>query len=95
MTTDTALHPWLAQFPGAGRHYITAWFGYAKSQGAKTPEGVLEIVARVCSRKLEWSMSASTEQLCEGVLLALVHQRPGALSYAATLLMGEKAIHGQ
>jgi hypothetical protein len=31
-------------------------------------------------------MSTSTEQLCQGVLLALVHQRPGALSYAATLL---------
>jgi hypothetical protein len=47
---------------------------------------VLEVVARVCGRKLEWSMSTSTEQLCAGVLLALVHQRPLALAYAQTLL---------
>jgi hypothetical protein len=60
MTADTTLHPWLAQFPTTGRHYITAWFGYARSQGAKTPEAVLEIVARVCARRLAWSMSPST-----------------------------------
>jgi hypothetical protein len=87
MTPETlTVHPWLAPFPAAGRHYITAWFGYAISQGAKSPEAVLQIVERVCSRKLEWSMSRSTEDLCRGVLLALVHQRPQALSYAATLL---------
>jgi hypothetical protein len=88
MTPETvpAVHPWLAPFSLAGRHYITAWFGYAVSQGAQTPEAVLQIVSRVCARKLEWSMSASTEDLCRGVLLALVHQRPLAEAYAATLL---------
>ena len=85
MTPET-VHPWLAQFPLAGRHYVIAWFAYARSQGAQTPEAVLQIVERVCSRKMEWSMSASTEALCRGVLLALVHQRPQALAYAQTLL---------
>lgn len=84
--TVPAVHPWLAQFPTAGRHYIVAWFGYARSQGAQTPEAVLQIVERVCARKLEWSMSASTETLCRGVLLALVHQRPLAEAYAQTFL---------
>lgn len=51
-------------------------------------EAVLQLVERVCSRKLAWSMSASTEQLCQGLLLALVHQRPAALDYARTLLAG-------
>jgi hypothetical protein len=83
---DSGVHPWLAQFAPAGRHYVIAWFNYSVSQRAQTPEGILEIVARVCSRKLEGSMSPSTEHLCQGVLLALVHQRPGALSYAQTLL---------
>ena len=79
-------HSWLSQFPAADRHYITAWFGYARSQGAQTPADVLQVVTRVCSRKLEWSMSRSTEALCQGVLLALVHQRPLAEAYAATFL---------
>jgi hypothetical protein len=91
MPDTLTVHPWLAQFPIAGRHYITAWFSYSVSQGAKTPEAVLQIVERVCSRKLVWSMSRSTEALCQGVLLALTHQRPGALSYAATLLPAPEA----
>jgi hypothetical protein len=43
--TLTALHPWLAQFPTAGRSYVVAWFGYAVSQGAQTPEGALAYAA--------------------------------------------------
>ena len=86
MPDTLTVHPWLAQFPGAGRHYITAWFGYAISQGAKSPEAILDIVARVAARKLELSMSTSTAALCQGVLLALVHQRAGALAYAQALL---------
>ena len=84
--TIPAVHPWLAQFTQARRAYVVAWFGYAVSQHAETPEAVLQVVQRVCARKLEWSMSASTTQLCQGVLLALVHQRPGALAYAQTFL---------
>jgi hypothetical protein len=86
MSDTLTLHPWVGSFPAASRPYITAWFGYALSQGCRTPEGILEIVERTCHRKLAWSMSASTEQLCRGVLLALVHQRAGALAYAQTLL---------
>jgi hypothetical protein len=84
--TVPTVHPWLAPFPAAGRHYITAWFAYSVSQGAQTPEAVLEIVTRLCNRKLEWSVSPSTETLCRGVLLALCHQRPGAVAYAQTFL---------
>ena len=83
---DVHTDAWLAHFPTASQPYVRAWFGYAVSQQAQTPEAVLEIVQRVCSRKLEWSMTASTEQLCQGVLLALVHQRREALAYAASLL---------
>jgi hypothetical protein len=78
--------PWLSQFPLAGQHYIRAWFSYGVSQGAQTADGVLQIVGRVCGRKLEWSMSTTTEQLCKDVLLALMHQRPLAEAYAQTLL---------
>jgi hypothetical protein len=86
--------PWLAQFPAAGRAYVTAWFAYARSQGAATPADILHVVRRVCSRKLEWSMSRSTEQLCRTVLLALVHQRPLAEQYAQTFLTRKEPADG-
>lgn len=88
MTSET--DPWLRQFDQARRAYIVAWFHYARSQHAETPEAVLAIVQRVCARKLEWAATSSTEQLCRGVLAALAHQRALALSYARVVLDAEK-----
>jgi hypothetical protein len=65
---------------------ISAWFAYALSQGARRPEVLVEMVGRVVAAKLEWSVSATSVQLCEATLAALAHRRGEALSYATALL---------
>jgi hypothetical protein len=82
----TTVHPWLAQFPAPAQPLVQAWFAYAVSQGAQTPDGLLEIVERIVSRKMDWSTTPETRQVCSMVLLALCHQRAGARAYAATCL---------
>ena len=82
----TTLDPWLSQFPAPAQPLVLAWFGYAASQRPQTPDGLLTIVERLVSRKLEWSIEPSTRQVCSRVLLALCHQRSAALAYATTLL---------
>ena len=85
MPDSLTIHPWLQQFSTVRRHYVTHCFADA-SHGAPSPEVVLEVVAQLCVERMERSTSRSTEELCKGVLLALIHQRPGALAYAQTLL---------
>jgi hypothetical protein len=51
-----------------------------------TPEDLLHRLAETVSRRLDWTPAKDTEALCEQVLLALVHQRPGARQCAASLL---------
>jgi hypothetical protein len=93
MDTETLpLDPWLRQFSPQAQPLVTAWFGYAVTQGAQSPEGVLEIVARVCGRKLEWSTTPATRELCSTLLLALCHQRAKARAYAASLLQQQELV---
>jgi hypothetical protein len=88
MTHDTAtdVHAWLRLFPDRDHYWLTAWFDYAIGQGARTPDGVLEIVQRVVDRKLAWTTSQTSETLCRATLLALVIHRQSALDYAKGLL---------
>ena len=90
-TIGTALHPWLAGFRPQERPLVRAWFGYAVTQGARRPEAILDLVQRVVSAKLDWSVSATSQTLCATTLAALVHRRTEALAYAATLLAGRPA----
>ena len=84
--TVTTLDPWLAGFRPADRHMIRAWFNYCISQGARRPEAVVDMVQRVVAAKLDWSVSATSQTLCETTLAALAHRRTQALTYATTLL---------
>jgi hypothetical protein len=93
MTTDAnhsglsvQLHPWLAAFRPQDQPMIRAWFGYGLSQGAKHPDTLVDMVQRVVSAKLDWSVSPTSITLCEVTLAALAHRRGEALSYAAQLL---------
>lgn len=65
------LDPWLSQFPPQDRPMIRAWFGYAVSQGSRRPEVVVEMVGRLISSKLAWSVSPTSITLCEATLAAL------------------------
>lgn len=85
MTKDR-LHPWLQAFLPHHRPVVRAWFGYAVSQGAKTPEAIVQVVQRLVSTKLEFSVSPTTTTLCEITLASLAHRRGEALAYAQTLL---------
>jgi hypothetical protein len=67
---------------------VRAWFAYAVSQGANRPEVIVDMVTRVVSAKLDWSVSTTSIVLCEATLAALAHRRPEALAYARTLLPG-------
>jgi hypothetical protein len=84
--TPARLDPWLSHFPALAQPLVTAWFAYAASQGAQTPDALLTIVERVVSHKLDWSTTLQTRHTCQMTLLALCHQRAGARAYAATLL---------
>ena len=77
---------WLAQFAPEAQPLIVAWFASAASQGPKTPEALLARVTRLVSRRLAWSVDPASREACASALLAVAHQRPGALTYAATLL---------
>jgi hypothetical protein len=81
-----ALHPWLAGFRPKDQPMIRAWFAYCLSQGARRPEAIVDMVQRVVSAKLEWSVTTTSQTLCETTLAALAHRRGQALAYAATLL---------
>ena len=91
MTPDVTLDPWLAQFPTQAQPLVIAWFAYAASQRPQTPDGLLAIVERVVSRKLDWSPTPETRQVCRTTLLALCHQRAGAWGYAGTFLAQKEA----
>ena len=84
--TASALHPWLAAFRPQDQPMIRAWFAYGLSQGCRTPESLVQLVSRLVSAKLAWSVSPTSTQLCEATLASLAHRRPEALAYAATLL---------
>ena len=88
METETvpARDPWLSQFPPEARPLISAWFHYGAGQGAQTPDALLAVVTRLVHNKLDWSTTPATRQVCSTMLLALCHQRAGALAYAATCL---------
>ena len=81
-----ALHPWLAAFRPQDQPMIRAWFSYAVSQGARRPEAVVEMVQRVVSAKLAWSVSPTSTQLCETTLAAHELHRVLAMDYARALL---------
>jgi hypothetical protein len=87
--TVPTLDPWLAQFPPQAQPLVSAWFHYGRTQGAATPEALVQIVERVIHRKLDWSITPQTRELCSTTLLALCHQRAGARAYAQTLLACE------
>jgi hypothetical protein len=89
MTPDTALHPWLQQFPAEAQPLIVAWFAYAAGHRPATPEGLLQVVERLVGHKLDWSTTPVSREACTRALLALRHQRPGALAYAQTFLTQE------
>jgi hypothetical protein len=75
---------WLAQF-GPRQAIVRAWFAACRLPG-QTPEDLLHRLAETVSRRLDWAPAKDTEDLCQAVLLALVHQRPGARQCAARLL---------
>ena len=83
---------WLAQFPPEAQPLIAAWFAYAVGQRPQTPDGLLAIVKRVVSRKLDWSVTPGTREVCTRVLLALCDQRAGARTYAATVLAQQAVV---
>jgi hypothetical protein len=82
----SGVHPWLAGFRPQDQLMIRAWFSYCLSQGAKHPDTFVDMVQRVVSAKLDWSVSPTSITLCETTLVALAHRRREALSYATTLL---------
>ena len=90
--TVTTLDPWLAGFRPSDRPLVRAWFHYCVSQGARRPEAVVEMVQRVVSAKLNWSVSPTSIALCEATLAALAHRRAEALAYAATLLQQQERV---
>ena len=93
METATAtLDPWLAQFPEASQPLIIAWFAYAASQGAQTPEALLAIVERLVSHKLDGSTTPQTRQMCRTTLLARRYQRAAARAYACTFLPQQELV---
>ena len=80
------VHPWLAGFRPQDQPVIRAWFSYGISQGCRTPESLVQLVSRQASAKLDWAVSTTSKTLCEATLVALVHRRGEALSYAQALL---------
>jgi hypothetical protein len=77
---------WLAQF-GPKQSIVHAWCSAVRVPG-QSPEDLLHRLAETVARRLDWAPAKDTQQLCEQVLLALVHQRPGARQFAQTLLAG-------
>ena len=91
METETVT-TWLSQFPPEAQPLITAWFAYAVSQRPQSPEAVLVVVARLCAHKMDWSTTPPSREACHLTLLALCHQRAGALAYAASLLAQKEGL---
>ena len=84
METETVptLHPWLA-LSAAGSPPDPGMVQLCVSQGARRPEALVEMVARMVGDKLSWSCVATTSiSLCEATLAALAHRRGEALAYA-------------
>jgi hypothetical protein len=75
---------WLAQF-GPKQAIVRAWCSALRVPG-QSAEDLLHRLAETVARRLDWAPAKDTQQLCEAVLLALVHQRPGARAFAQSLL---------
>jgi hypothetical protein len=81
----------LAPFPPHQQAIVRAWFSAVRLPG-QTPEDLLHRVAETVSRCLDWGpVARDTEQLCEQVLLALLHQREQARAFAQTFLVPPEA----
>jgi hypothetical protein len=76
---------WLQQFPRHQQAIITAWFSAVRVPG-QTPDDLLHRASEVIARRLDWAPARDTAELCQAVLLALLHQRPGARQFAQSLL---------
>jgi hypothetical protein len=89
MEPSTTAVDWLAQFPPQAQPLIAAWFRLALRQHPASPEALLACVETIIGTKYDWVTRWGSRQACTLTLLALKHQRPLALAYAATLLTPE------
>ena len=78
---------WLGSFPAQQHTTVAAWFRHAIRRGAQSPDAVLIKVTALVGQKLDWAVEPASRQLCTTALQALRCNRPGALAYAASLLL--------
>ena len=83
---STAAAQWISTFPETTHATVRSWFASAVSSGATHPDAVLMVVERLVGKKLDWSTTEATRQLCHNTLQACRCNRTAALAFASQIL---------